>query len=266
MKFKVGEIYGILENIYNDKSLRQIVVPLFMSDTGMGKTTIIEQFMKDKGVYKPPLVLSQRMPFEISGMALVDKELDKMKYYDFDFLLDLKDDDILFIDETYNANPQTLSAFLTFLESRIMISGRKLPNIMIVAAANPQGMPVLTQQIRRRFLQYDVIFDKESWKKYMFKKHKVPYGKDNPIGDMLCKLIENEKFTGYNYNTPADLDKAVEMIIKNIRTPYEESLNSILNTFVEVPIDVFDGETLVFGKNQKVSWLTLRRKYETINK
>ena len=100
----------------------------------------------------------------------------------------------------------------------------------------------------------------------MFKKHKVPYGNDNPIGDMLCKLIENEKFTGYNYNTPADLDKAVEMIIKNIRTPYEESLNPILNTFVEVPIDVFDGETLVFGKNQKVSWLTLRRKYETINK
>ena len=73
-KYKVGEIYGILEAIYNDLETRNTVVPLFMSNPGLGKNFIIEQFMKDKSRYIPPLVLSQRMPFEISGISLVDKE------------------------------------------------------------------------------------------------------------------------------------------------------------------------------------------------
>lgn len=216
-KYKVGEIKGILNKIYNNPIARRTTVPLFMSNSGLGKTHIIEEFMKEKGVYKPPFVLSQRMPFEVSGMALIDKNTDKMKYFDFDFLLDLKDGDILFIDETYNANPLTLSAFLTFLESRIMISGKKLPDIMIVAAANPQGIPVLTPQIKRRFLQYDIVFDSNAWKDYMWKKYKLP---DN-ISGKLCTLINNEDYNGYNFNTPADLDKAVYMVINDIPTPYD---------------------------------------------
>ena len=73
-KYKVGEIENILEDIYNDPETRKTTVPLFMSDSGMGKTYIIEKFMRKKGVYKPPFVLSQRMPFEVSGMAMVEKK------------------------------------------------------------------------------------------------------------------------------------------------------------------------------------------------
>ena len=75
-KYKVGEIKQILEDIYSDLEIRNTVVPLFMSNSGMGKTYIIEEFMEEKGVYRPPLVLSQRMPYEVSGMSLVDKEKD----------------------------------------------------------------------------------------------------------------------------------------------------------------------------------------------
>lgn len=260
-KYKVGEIYGILEDIYNDLETRNTTVPLFMSNPGLGKTHIIEQFMIDKGRYRPPLVLSQRMPFEISGISLVDKEKDIMRYYDFDFLLDLVDGDILFIDETYNANPLTLSAFLTFLESRIMISGRKLPNIMIVAAANPQGMPVLTPQIRRRFLQYDIIFDDESFCKYMFKKYQLPYGKENPICDKLCNLIKHETFDGYNYNTPADLDKAVGMIIKGIKTPYSKEIKPILETIIHNKLGnvVDDSGNIILEENEVIKWLEFKQ-------
>jgi hypothetical protein len=299
-KYKVGEIYGILEDIYNDLETRNTVVPLFMSNSGLGKTHIIEQFMRDKGVYRPPLVLSQRMPFEISGMALVERnnrwvatllkgidyifksffrrkiedpnfELfistldkvsqDRMRYYDFDFLLNLVDGDILFIDETYNANPLTLSAFLTFLESRIMISGRKLPNIMIVAAANPQGMPVLTPQIRRRFLQYDIEFDKVSWCKYMFEKYQLPYGVKYPIGEKLCNLIEREDFTGYNFNTPADLDKAVGMIIKGIKTPYDKEIKPILETIIDNTLGkiVDNSGNIILDENEKIKWLNFKQ-------
>ena len=255
-KYKVGEIRGILEGIYNDPITRRSVVPIFMSDSGMGKTYVIEEFMREKGVYKPPFVLSQRMPFEVSGMAMIDKEQDLMKYYNFDFFLDLKDGDILFIDETFNANPLTLSAFLTFLESRIMISGRKLPDIMIVAAANPQGIPVLTPQIRRRFLQYDIVFDPKSWKSFMFNK----YGLLDQIADKLCNLIKSEDYSIYNYNTPADLDKAVHMIIQNIPTPYDSSVKPVLDTIIENilgDMQLADGRELKQGEN--IKWLDLIR-------
>ena len=141
-----------------------------MSNPGRGKTHLIRDFMESKGVYKPPFVLSQRMSFEVSGMALVDHAKEFMKYYDFEYFLDLKDGDIIFCDETFNANPITLSAFLTFLEDRMMISGKKLPDIMIIAAANPQGKPVITPQINRRFLIYDIVFDAPYWQKYMYNK------------------------------------------------------------------------------------------------
>lgn len=271
--YKVGEIKGILEKIYNDPETRKSVVPLFMSNPGAGKTFIIEEFMRDKGVYKPPFVLSQRMPFEISGMAMVDAELNKMKYYDFDSLLDLKDGDILFIDEVPNANPNTLNAFLTFLESRIMVSGRKLPDIMIVGAGNPQGVAPLTPQIKRRFLQYNVEFDRLSWTNYM----KSKYGLIKPIADQLCDLIVREDFKGVNFNTPADLDKALGMIIKDIPTPYGQTLIPLLSKLIEntldEPIRLSEDEELV--KGQHIKWLDLvrhninnKRKetYETITK
>ncbi|MCK9429285.1 MAG: AAA family ATPase [Candidatus Omnitrophica bacterium] len=253
-KYKVGEIKGILEGIYNDPVIRRTTVPLFMSNTGLGKTYVIQEFMEEKGVYKPPFVLSQRMPFEVSGMALVDKEKDIMKYYDFDFLLELKDGDILFIDETYNANPLTLSAFLTFLESRIMISGKKLPDIMIVAAANPQGKPVLTPQIHRRFLQYDIVFDDASWKNFLSKKFFMP----KEVSSKLCNLIKNEDFTGYNYDTSADLDKAIEMIIKGIPTPYDDII-PMLNTLIQNPIKgrVKLNKNKYLEENENISWLEL---------
>jgi hypothetical protein len=206
-----------------------------MSSPGMAKTYIITEFMKEKGRYKPPFVLSQRMPFEVSGMGIPNHNIGKMQYYDFDFLLELKDGDILFIDETFNANPLTLSAFLTFLESRIMISGKKLPDIMIVAAANPQGMPVLTPQIRRRFLQYDIIFDAQSWKDYLFNKYYIP----GNVASILCSLVNNQdtSFPGYNYNTPADLDKAIYMVAKNVPTPYDNVVKPILDTLISNPLE-----------------------------
>lgn len=259
-KYKVGEIRGILEKIYNDPEIRKSVVPMFHSEPGLGKTAVIEQFMRDKGVYKPPFVLSQRMPFEVSGMAMVDKERNKMKYYNFDSLLELKDGDILFIDETYNANPNTLNAFLTFLESRIMISGQKLPDIMIVAATNRSTSP-LTSQIKRRFLQYDIIFDNTSWEEYMFNKYNMP----KRISSTLSVKIRDEKYKEYNYNTPADLDKATSMIIKDIPTPYDNQIKPVLELLVDNSLneDVVNnkGEVIV-AKNEKISWLKLIKMFK----
>ena len=260
------KIYEVLEGVYTNDSLRRTIVPLFVGNPGIGKTVIIDKFAKDKGVKIVELITSQMSPFEISGIAYPDKDSKKMEYYNFDKLENLVDGDILFFDELLNGNPVVLNACLTILEQRRFISGKPLPNIMIVAAANPQGMAPLTPQIKERFVWYDVKFNPAMWSEYMFNK----YGLIKPIASKLSTLIQNEKdFNGNNFHTPRSIDKAVNMIIRGIPTPYEAEIKPILETLIENKLN--KNVTLEEGKemvpNEQMSWLQLIRiKNGIINK
>lgn len=256
-------IYEVLEGVYNNDSLRRTIVPLFVGNPGIGKTVIIEQFAKDKGVKHVELITSQMSPFEISGIAFPDKDSKKMEYYNFDKLENLQDGDILFFDELLNGNPVVLNACLTILEQRRFISGKPLPNIMIVAAANPQGMAPLTPQIKERFLWYDVKFSSEMWADYMFKK----YGLVKPITSKLSVLITKEEFTGNNFYTPRSIDKAVNMIIHGVPTYYENTIKPILETLIENKTNknviLTDGKEMV--PSEQIPWLQLIRLKGNIN-
>ncbi|MGK0256285.1 MAG: hypothetical protein ACI81I_000897, partial [Arcobacteraceae bacterium] len=215
-EIKMKKIEEVLTKVYDNESLRKSIVPLFIGNPGLGKTVIIQEFAKKKGVKLVELITSQMSPFEISGIAMPDKELKKMIYYNFDKLENLEDGDILFFDELLNGNPVVLNACLTILEQRKFISGKDLPNILIIAAANPQGMSPLTPQIKERFIWYTVKFDKSMWIEYMIKKYQISKG----IGNTLSKLIVDEKFETNNFYSPRSIDKAVNMLIHDVPTPY----------------------------------------------
>jgi hypothetical protein len=223
----------ILGKVYNNPELRKSIVPLFIGNPGLGKTVMIEQFAKENGANLVELITSQMSPFEISGIAMPDKESKKMTYYNFDKLEDLKDGDILFFDELLNGNPVVLNACLTILEQRRFISGKPLPNIMIVAAANPQGMVPLTPQIKERFVWYDVKFDKKMWVDYMIESKRIT----RKIGNKLATIIADEKFTSNNFYTPRSVDKAVNMLINDVPTPYSEAILPILSEPITNKLD-----------------------------
>ena len=63
-------IKEVLEKVYSTDSLRKSIVPLFIGNPGLGKTVMIEQFAKEKGVKLVELITSQMSPFEISGIAM----------------------------------------------------------------------------------------------------------------------------------------------------------------------------------------------------
>lgn len=63
-------IKTVLEKVYNTPSLRKSIVPLFIGNPGNGKSQIISQFAKEKGVKLVELITSQMSPFEISGIAM----------------------------------------------------------------------------------------------------------------------------------------------------------------------------------------------------
>lgn len=89
-----------------------------MSDPGLSKTSQCKQWCEEHGRQYFEFITSQRMPSEISGMAMPDADTKRMKIYDFDYLLDMKDGDVLAFDEFTNGNIMTLNACLTLIQER----------------------------------------------------------------------------------------------------------------------------------------------------
>lgn len=255
----MNTIKPILEGIYNNVEQRRTCIPLFRSSPGLGKTMLVHQFAKEKGVKLVTFIASQRLPNEISGIALPIQGKEEMSFFDFNTLLEMKDGDILFFDEVLNANPMVLNACLNLLEDRRTISGRKLADIMIVAAGNPQGATVMTPQQKERFIFYDVNYNEKAWGNYMYDKYAaIP----KEIITQLSVLIKNENFhnSTVNYFTPRSIDKAIGMMINETPTPYKSSLYPILSTTIENTLeDSILPDGYEWKKNEKISWLNLQK-------
>lgn len=256
---------NILEKTYNNSFLRKKTVPLFISNPGLGKTTIIQDFAKNKNAQVTKIVLSQRMPNEVSGMVMPDLKTGEMAVFDSYELTKMKDGDILFLEETFNGTlRQTLDSVLNLLEDRTLPSGKKLADIMIVAASNPQGLINITPQIKERFIRYNLTFDAQGYKEYL----KDNYGMPEIISRNLCLLISKEKFepNDWNYITPRSVEKAINQIGCELQSAHDDLLLPILKQEIESPMDL---TSLSIKKGDKVEFLTLFKeiiKYKNDNK
>ena len=153
-------IEEVLNKTYDNPILRKTTQPLFLGNPGGGKSTIVQEFAKKRGVNMLTTILSQRMANEVAGGMMPNSETRMWEMYDSFELRNLKDGDIWFIDETFNGTlKSTLDAVLNLLQGRVLPSGIKLADIMIVAASNPQGLIHLTPQIKERFTMYELKFD-----------------------------------------------------------------------------------------------------------
>lgn len=144
------------------------IVPCLLGAPGIGKTEGIEEFARTHGRDVVHVIASQILPTEVSGMTMPNQETHSMDVFDHSRLSHMKDGDILFLDELLKGQQQVLSACLTLVQERRLMSGTHLPDVIIVAAANPlASAKMLPEEIRQRFLFIDVDFDEESWKEYM---------------------------------------------------------------------------------------------------
>jgi hypothetical protein len=69
-KSMVELMNDVLSKTYDNPILRRTTVPLFMSNPGIGKSTIIREFAEKKGVKMVKITLSTRMPNEVAGMVI----------------------------------------------------------------------------------------------------------------------------------------------------------------------------------------------------
>ena len=227
----------VLNKTYDNLILRRTTVPLFMSNPGIGKTQIIKKFAQDKGVKMVKITLSQRMPNEVVGMVMPDPKTKSLLVYDSHELKSLNPGDIVFFDEAFNGTlKQTLDACLNFVEDRILPSGIKLADVMIIAASNPQGLINITPQIKERFIRYDLVFNKEEWMKYLHDRYGVPAS----ISDNLSRLVEKEKFdsSSWNFITPRSIEKAINQIGCGLDSPHNEVILPFLKQEMVSPRDI----------------------------
>jgi len=159
------EIYRLIEAA--DKCRKEIVLCL-LGKPGIGKTEAVERFAKDHGRKVVHIIASQILPSEVSGMTMPNQETKSMDVFDHYRLSHMVDGDILFFDELLKGQQQVLNACLTLIQERRLMSGTKLPDVLVIAAANPLATPLqLPLEIRQRFMFVNVEWNRLRWCEYM---------------------------------------------------------------------------------------------------
>lgn len=219
---KTSEIKDLLESCWQ---VRDEVVPCLVGDPGIGKTQSVEEFARDKGADVVHIIASQILPNEVSGITMPVEKTHSMEVYDHARLASLKDGDILFFDELFEASPQVLSACLTLIQERRMMSGRKLPDVMIVAATNPLPTPSKVKlSVRQRFMFVGVDYEKDEWLTYMRERH----GINVAMSILSCISTSDGSDPNYNVRTPRTMTKAALYVQANVR-----NITPLVRQFVE---------------------------------
>lgn len=227
-----------------------------MSDPGLSKTAQVKQWAEENERAYCELVISQRMPSEISGMPMPIPDKQRMEVFDFETLLKLKDGDVLAFDEFTNGNIQTLNACLTLIQERTMLSGKKLPSLLIVAMGNPQGKCELLPQTKQRFWWVNIYFDGSTWRKYM----KDTWGIF--VTPELIEIIGRQyqigfsKVHDYNYDTPRTIENLIRIAL-NIPEddPFWEAAEVPEATRREIYKSINSTDTFAVITKQIIDWV-----------
>lgn len=223
------EIVPFLDSMWE---ARGWIVPCFLSDPGLGKTQSIYAFAKERGANVVEIIASQILPNEVSGITMPCDETHSMEIYDHARLSSLKDGDILFFDELLQASKAVQDACLTLIQERRMMSGKMLPDIMIVAAGNPTASPnVFSEATLDRFLFINVEYSDNEWISYMLNKYEF---NDEQKGN-ICRLAEEmhyrEEKRAWNKLTPRTAEKLISWgLVCNDRMMFKKVVINTLST------------------------------------
>jgi hypothetical protein len=210
--------------------LRSEIVLCLIGPPGIGKTEQVYEFARKHDRNVVEIIASQILPNEVSGITMPVAKTKSMEIYDHARLSSLKDGDILFFDELLQAAPATLSACLTLIQERRMMSGKMLPDVLIVASANPLNSPgLIPTSIRQRFMFIRIKWDGDAYRKYMMET----YGFS--VSDWLISKIGShiEDDTYYNVLTPRTLTKLLLWFRDSPASLHLFIKNVIMNMFTE---------------------------------
>lgn len=213
----VADVRPTLESMY---LMRSEMVPCFIGAPGIGKTQGLYEFAESIGVNVVTFILSNTVPSEVSGIRMPDKDTKKMEVFDDMRMASLKDGDILFFDEILEAPPMLWSACLTLIQDRLMASGKKLPDVFIVAASNKVATPsIIPASTRNRFQFLQVRSDWNAWSTWFKDRFGI-------VPDLRLRPKLEEDSDQYNIFTPREAVKLYLWLKEAGATPFNLKLVS----------------------------------------
>ena len=125
--------------------VRTPIVHLF-GPPGCGKSSFVEQAAKMLGVNLHQINVSRISPLELEGVQMPTEG--KLELLLATYWNNLKDGDILFLDEFLRGFPEVYNGLLDILTSRT-VGGHELPDVFIIAASNSTTAydPALTDRL-----------------------------------------------------------------------------------------------------------------------
>lgn len=252
---KSSRVQDVLHSMYG---VRRELVPCFIGAPGIGKTQGIQEFARSKGVKMVTFILSTALPSEVSGIRMPDNDSKELEVFDDARMASLEDGDILFFDEILEAPPALWSACLTLIQDRMLASGRKLPNVMIVAASNPVSNPdIIPPSLRDRFQFIELGWDYDAWIDYMKERFGINKGADRfmTLATAIQQGLEEPSRYKYNTLTPRRVTKLVEwyvcaddkdFVLDSIRQMFDSHLAHLIEVIIvpdekdRIMADVFD--------------------------
>ena len=110
-------------------------VPHLFGPPGCGKSTFAKQAADVLGVSLHTINVSRISPLELEGVQMPDKNNQRLNLLTATFWTQLKEGDILLLDEFLRGFPEVYNGMLDILTSR-EVGGYKLPKVFIMAASN----------------------------------------------------------------------------------------------------------------------------------
>ena len=209
-----SSVDALLDSMYEQ---RQEMVPCLIGPPGIGKTQGIQAFARSKGAKVVTFILSTALPSEVSGIRMPDVDTKSLEVFDDSRMASLKDGDVLFFDEILEAPPALWSACLTLIQDRMLASGRKLPDVFIVAASNPlANCARIPASFRDRFQFVELEWDAYAWFEYIRSEGLTESKYGNPDAEVLVddirRGIREPELYGYNIFSPRRATKLMRWL------------------------------------------------------
>lgn len=110
-------------------------VPHLFGPPGSGKSTVVAQLADTVGVRLHTINVSRISPLELEGIQMPIEDNSKLKLLHATFWTQLKEGDVLLLDEFLRGFPEVYNGLLDIITSR-EVAGFQLPNVFIIAASN----------------------------------------------------------------------------------------------------------------------------------
>jgi len=210
-----NKIHSILDMTVRARTNGDIFNPCFVGAPGLGKTEIIQQWAKSRGLESVTLSLSTIDPPDFKGFPNIEivKGRQRLNFATPYFWPD-EGKGVIILEEMNRSQPSIMQCILALADARRGFDGYKLPDgWIIVASVNAEeglcDVTTMDPALKDRFEMFAVSYDKKSFMEYM---EETEWNKDirNFVesGTWVYQLPEQIGNTpGAKYNSPRTFSK-----------------------------------------------------------